>query len=165
MQFTALPLPAHPFVFAGIPLVLAVEEVKRLAGVPFVQSLDTAFGLAEQERIGRTVAVLRRTSVILGILGAVLLVVFSGPVSTLTFGSNKHAAAIALLSLAVLFRLVSAGQGALIQGMRRISDLAQMGVLGALLGTIISIPLVYFMGEKGVVPSLVSVAAMGGIIS
>ena len=57
---------------------------------------------------------------------------FSGPVSTLTFGSDKHAAAVALLSLAVFFGLVSAGQGALIQGMRRISDLAQMGVLGAL---------------------------------
>ena len=85
--------------------------------------------------------------------------------STLTFGSDKHAAAVALLSLAVLFRLVSAGQGALIQGMRRISDLAQMGVLGALLGTIISIPLVYFLGEEGVVPSLVSLAAMGIVIS
>jgi enterobacterial common antigen flippase len=64
------------------------------------------------------------------------------------------------LSVAVLFRLVSAGQGALIQGMRRIADLAKMGVLGALFGLLFSIPLVYFFGEKGVVPSLVGVAAM-----
>jgi PST family polysaccharide transporter len=58
----------------------------------------------------------------------------------------------------VFFRLVSAGQGALIQGMRRVSDLASMNVLGAMYGTLISIPLVYFLGERGVVPSLVAIA-------
>jgi len=72
---------------------------------------------------------------------------------------------VALLSLAVFFRLVSAGQGALIQGMRRISDLARMGVWGALFGTIISILLVYFLRENGVVPSLVGVAAMSIVTS
>ena len=66
----------------------------------------------------------------------------------------------ALLSIAVFFSLVSAGQGALIQGMRRIADLAKMNVLGALFGVCTAIPLVYFFREKGVVPSLVSVAAM-----
>jgi PST family polysaccharide transporter len=55
---------------------------------------------------------------------------------------------------------VSAGQGALIQGLRHIADLAKMNVLGALFGVCISIPLVYFFREEGVVPSLVSVAAM-----
>src|SRR4029077_10197307 len=71
-----------------------------------------------------------------------------------------HAAAVCLLSIAVFLQLVSAGQGALIQGMRRIADLAKMGVFGALFGTLISIPTVYFLREKGVVPSLVGVAAM-----
>jgi enterobacterial common antigen flippase len=61
--------------------------------------------------------------------------------------------------------LVSAGQGALIQGMRRISDLAKMGVLGAVYGTVISIPMVYFLREDGVVPALVSAAAMSLITS
>ena len=56
--------------------------------------------------------------------------------------------------------LVSAGQGALIQGMRRIADLAKMNVLSALFGTCISIPLVYVLREKGVVPSLIVVAGM-----
>ena len=130
-----------------------------------VRQIAEAVGSGETERIARTVAVLRRTSIVLGILGAVLLVVFSRQVSTLTFGSDQHAAAVALLSLAVFFRLVSGGQGALIQGMRRISDLARMGVLGALFGTMISIPVVYFLREEGVVPSLVGVAAMSILTS
>jgi PST family polysaccharide transporter len=49
--------------------------------------------------------------------------------------------------------------------MRRISDLARMGVLGALFGTMISIPMVFFLREKGVVPALVCIAAMSIITS
>ena len=73
------------------------------------------------------------TSVVLGVIGALALVAFSKQVSTLTFGSAQHTAAVCLISLAVLFQLVSAGQGALIQGMRRIADLAKMNVIGALI--------------------------------
>jgi antigen flippase len=125
-----------------------------------VRQIAEAVGSDNTERIALTIAVLRRTSIFLGVLGAGFLVVFSRQVSTLTFGNNQHAGAVCLLSLAVLFQLVSGGQGALIQGMRRIADLAKMNVLGALFGTMISITLVYFYREKGVVPSLVAIAAM-----
>ncbi|MGO7501183.1 hypothetical protein ACC681_38320, partial [Rhizobium ruizarguesonis] len=40
------------------------------------------------------------------------------PVSNFTFGDYQHAGGIALLSLAIFFRLVSAGQTAFIQGLR-----------------------------------------------
>src|SRR5260370_15230476 len=95
-----------------------------------------------------------------GVLRADLLVVFSRQVPHLTFGSHQHAGAVCLLSIAVFFQLVSGGQGALIQGMRRIADLAKMGALGALFGAFISIPMVYFPREKGVVTSLIGLAAM-----
>jgi antigen flippase len=130
-----------------------------------VRQIAEAAGSGDAKRIARTVTVLRRTAVLLGILGAGLLVVFCRQVSALTFGTDQHAGAVALLSLAVLFRLVAAGQGALVQGMRRIADLAKMGVLGALFGTMISIPMVYFLREEGVVPSLVCVAAMSIVTS
>lgn len=130
-----------------------------------VRQIAEAVGSDNAERIAQTSAVLRRTSMALGLLGSGLLVVFSRQVSTLTFGSNQHAAAICLLSLAVAFQLMSAGQGALIQGMRRIVDLAKMGVLGALFGTLFSVAVVYFLREKGVVPSLVGVALMSLTVS
>lgn len=125
-----------------------------------VRQIAEAVGSGDTERIARTAVVLRRVSILVGLLGAILLVVFSTQVSTVTFGSKQNASAVALLSVAVFFTLVSNGQGALIQGMRRISDLATMGVLGALFGTVITIPVVYFFREQGVVPSLVAVAAM-----
>ena len=130
-----------------------------------VRRIAEAVGSGDTDRIALTVAVLRRTSILLGIFGAVLVSVFARQISTLTFGSDEHASAVALLSLAVLFRLVSSGQGALIQGMRRIYELAMMGALGALLGTTISIVLVYFIGATGIAPSLVAGSAIGVLIS
>jgi PST family polysaccharide transporter len=87
------------------------------------------------------------------------------PISTFTFGTPDHALPVALLSLAVLFRVISAGQGAVIQGMRRIYDLSVMGVLAALFATVTSIPLVYLMGPAGVAPALVASAALGLLAS
>jgi PST family polysaccharide transporter len=130
-----------------------------------VRQIAEAVGTGDSQRIALTTGVLRRTSILLGALGALSLIVFSRQVSTLTFGDSQHAAAVSLLSLAVFFQLVSAGQGALIQGMRRIVDLAKMSVLGAMFGALISIPLVYFFREKGVVPSLVAVALMSLVFS
>jgi antigen flippase len=130
-----------------------------------VRQIAESASSGDVRRIARTTIVLRRTSILLGLLGAIVLIVFSHQVSTITFGTNQHAAAVSVLSIALFFTLVSAGQGALIQGMRRISEFAKMGVLGALSGTVISIPLVYFYRDRGVVPSLVAVAAMTALSS
>ena len=130
-----------------------------------VRQIAEAVGSGESERIARTATVLKRISILLGLIGALLLIVLSRPISHFTFGSHQQAAGVALLSMAVFFRLVSAGQGALFQGLRRISDVASMSVLAALLGTVISIPLVYFFRERGVVPSLVAVAAISVVTS
>jgi O-antigen/teichoic acid export membrane protein len=124
-----------------------------------VRQIAEAVGSSDTQRIARTAAVLRRTSIVLGALGAVLLAAFSKQVARLTFGSTERTSAVALLSIAVLLTLVSGGQGALIQGMRRITDLAKMNVLGAFFGLCTSIPLVYFFRQQGIVPSLIAVAA------
>jgi PST family polysaccharide transporter len=130
-----------------------------------VRQIAEAVSSGDDQRIARTATVLRRTAILFGILAAGLLALFSQKVSELTFGTDQHAGAVALLSLAVCFQLVARGQYALVQGMRRIADLAKMGVLGALYGTMISIPMVYFLREEGVAPSLVCVAAMSIVTS
>jgi PST family polysaccharide transporter len=60
---------------------------------------------------------------------------------------------------------VNAGQTALIQGMRRIGDLATMSVIGAALGTMISVPLVFLFRERAIVPALVCVAIGSVLVS
>lgn len=130
-----------------------------------VRQIAEAVGSGDTRRIATTAAVLRRASVCVGVAGGALLLPLSLPISRWTFGTDGYAMSVALLSLAVLLRLVCDGQKALMQGMRRISDLAQMEVVAALSGTVISLALIYALRERGIVPSLVSVAAVNLVCS
>lgn len=130
-----------------------------------VRQIAESVGSGDAARITRTVAVLRRVAIVLGALGASLLILLAWPISHLTFGSGAQAGALALLSGAVFLRLVSDGQGALLQGMRRIGDMARIGVLGALLGTLASVPIVYALGRDGVALALVAIAGGSALVS
>ncbi len=161
--------------YGAMGLYMTISDlVRSVAGMGVntsgVRQIAEAAGSGDGQRLARTVITLRRVAFYSGALGALLLLIFCKQVSRLTFGDNHHAGGVALLSLAVFFGDVSAGQAALVQGVRRIADLAKMGVLGSLYGTLFSIPIVYYyyrqgMASRGVVPSLVCVAAMNIITS
>ncbi|MGE0024278.1 MAG: O-antigen translocase [Hyphomicrobium sp.] len=146
-----------------------VDVVVAIAGMGInasgVRQIAEAVSTEDERRIARTVTVLRRVALVLGVAGGVLLAIMSPQVSVLTFGSDRYAWAIALLSLAVFFRLVTGGQGALIQGTRRIADLARVSIFGALASVVISIPVIYVLREEGVAPALVCIAAASLAIS
>jgi len=130
-----------------------------------VRQIAEAVGSGDAQRIARTVTVLRRVAFCSGTLGALLLLILCKPLSWLTFKDYRHAGSVALLALAVFFGDISQGQAALVQGMRRIADLARMSVLGAFYGTLFSIPIIYFFHQDGVAPSLVCVSAMAILTS
>jgi len=145
------------------------EFTRSLAGMGInssgVREIADAVASEDRRRVAETVRTLRVVALGTGALGALVLLALCRPVSRLTFGDDQHAGAVALLALAVFFADVSAGQSALVQGMRRIADLARMNVLGGFYGTVLSIPIVYLWREKGVVPSLVVVAGMSILTS
>ncbi len=130
-----------------------------------VRQIAAAVSTGDERRVWQTVLVLRRISIVLGMLGVSIMILFSNQISKLTFGSDSHRYAISWLSIAVFLALISSSQGALIQGMRRIADLAKMQILGALSGAICAVTLVYFFHERGVVPSIICVAALSICVS
>jgi len=156
-------------------IYVAISDlVRSLAGLGInssgVRQIAEAVGSGDKERVACTVTTLRRVALYSGGVGALLLVLLCRPVSFWTFGDYEHASAVALLALVAFFLDISEAQKALVQGMRRIADLARMNVLGALSGTVFSIGIVYFWKtrgapEQGVVPSLICVAAMSIVTS
>ena len=129
-------------------------------GASGVRQIAEAAGTGNELKIASTVITLRRASFILGIVGMLLTIIFCAPLSKLTFGNAEHAWPIALLSVTLFLGAVSGGQTALVQGMRRIADLASLSVLGGFLGTVISIPMIFLWGKEGIVPFLITVSAM-----
>lgn len=139
------------------------ELITKIAGMGIptsgVRQVAEANGLGDRRKIRQTITTLRYASLVLGTLGAGALFSLCVPMSQLTFGDNSHANSFAILSVCIIFTSVSAGQTALIQGMRRIRDLATLRIAGAICGLVVSIPFVWVLGERGVAPSMAATAA------
>lgn len=125
-----------------------------------VRQIAEAAGTGDEQKIARTIITLRRIVIVTGLLGMLLTIIFCVPLSKLSFGTDKYAIPIAILSVTLLLGSVSGGQTALIQGLRRIADIARLSVLGAFFGTVLSIPMIYLWGRDGIVPFLITVSAM-----
>ena len=158
---------------AGIGLEAIYDSVISLAriGVDMgisssgVRQIASAVGSGNQSTIAATVFTLRRVCLLLGLMGAAALFLTREQVSKLAFGNADHAFDIGLLSVILLFVALTGGQGALLQGMRRIGDLAKMNILGTAIGAALSIPIVYIWGRQGIPAYMVLTAAVGALIS
>ncbi|HEU0124436.1 MAG TPA: O-antigen translocase [Bryobacteraceae bacterium] len=126
-----------------------------------VRQIAAAAASGDRNSVAKTAAVLRKTSLILGLVTAAFLVLASRQVSTLTFGNREQAAAICFLAVGVFMRFVSAGQGTLLQGLRRISDMTQAGMLSTFLGMLVTVALVFWLREDGIVASFVVASTVG----
>jgi len=98
---------------------------------------------------------IRKTAWWAGILGFLVTVFLSSWLSFFTFQNSDHTIAIALLGLTVLLTNISIGQVCLLQGTRRIMDVAKISVISAFNSMIFSIPCFYFWEADGIVPSMV----------
>lgn len=130
-----------------------------------VRQIAKAAATGDRQQIAQTSTVLKYTSLTLGLLGALIVAVFSRQISILTFGGPEHTTAVALLSLAVFLQLLAYGQDALIEGMRRIADFSKAKVFGFFFATLLSLPLIYYFRMDGVVPSLVILAGVSALCS
>lgn len=99
----------------------------------------------------------------LGLFGLALLVALRESIATWVFGDTAHAADVAWLGLGVFFSLVSASQTALLQGLRKIGDLARVTIIAALAGSFVGVALVWQLGAGGIAPMLVSVPAASAL--
>jgi antigen flippase len=125
-----------------------------------VREIAEAVGSGDNTRVARTIYSLRRIAFYSGALGAVLVVCLARPISQFTFKSTALTTSVALMGLAAFFGDISAAQAALLRGLRRIADIARMNILGAVYGTLFSIPIVWAWGEKGIPPALICVGFM-----
>jgi len=130
-----------------------------------VRQIAVSVGSGDKDRIASTALVVKRFSVLLGFAGAIVVALASPYISELTFGDRSFTAGVALVSLMVFCKVVTGGQSALIQGLRRIQDLAMLGIIGAFGGAVVSVLLVYFLGENAVAHAVVGIAAVALAVS
>jgi PST family polysaccharide transporter len=148
--------------------IAATNLVASLTGLGLgssgVREVAEAHSSGDTAGLARTVTTLRRACWVTGLIGWIATLALAYPLSLWTFKpeerSPERTTAIALLGITVLFGAVSGGQTALLQGTRRIGDLARINVLGVVAGTVIAVALYAWLGERGIVPVLIVTAAV-----
>jgi PST family polysaccharide transporter len=151
---------------AGVGLIGAYQSITQLgiqlSGLGINQSgvrdVAVAAGTGNDQAIARTISILRRMCWLTGLMGAAGLAALAIPVSRLTFGNSEHTVGLVLLSLVILVTAIAQGQMAIIQGLRRISDLVRIQIFGSIAGALVSISLYSTMGTSGIVPALLAIA-------
>jgi len=148
---------------APLQLILAVTGL----GITFsaVREISEANGSGDKSKIAQSITTLMRWSWFAGILGFVVTIILSPFLSQWTFGNHDYTWAFIWLSITLLMQTLSKGQIAVLQSTRRLNDLAKANVFGSLAGLFTAIPLYYYFGVKGIVPSLIITALTALLLS
>lgn len=143
------------------------------SAVNFIQGL-TAMGLStsavknvaesnashDELRMSQTIIALKRLVWATGLLGTAVFAVLSPLLSKISFGNYDYTIPFAILSVTLLLKQLSSGQLVVLQGLRKLKDLARAGVYGAFWGLVASVPLYYLFRLDGIVPSLIIYSAV-----
>lgn len=152
----------------GVGLIASFTALQGLIGTlaglgiqsSAVREIAVSVGKGDEEATGRKVLALRRICWFTGIIGMAAMMLMSPHLSQLTFGHRNYTPDIAALGFLILFGNISGGQMALIQGMRRIGDMARANIYGAAAGTLAAIGFYAALGVRGIIPTLVTVSAI-----
>lgn len=99
---------------------------------------------------------LDRLTVVLALVGTLATWLLREPLASLVLGDDRLAHQVGCLAPAVGLTVWTAGQGAILNGSRRLGDLAATQVLGGLLGTLLGVAALAVRGSDGILAYVVA---------
>ena len=120
-----------------------------------VRDVSEANGTNDIRRISKTITVVRKLVWVTGLLGLTIVACCSPFLSKTSFGNYDYTIPFIILSVTLLLDQLSAGQKVVLQGMRQLKDLAKCTTFGVTFGLITSVPLYYWLGIDGIIPTFI----------
>ena len=138
---------------SSISLIQSVSSLGLSSSA--VRDIAEANTSGDLNRIAKVISVLKKLIWITGITGMLITIFASPMLSKNAFGNYDYVISFIILSSTLLLQQLSLGQTVVLQGLRKFKPLAKCSIFGALLGLIVSVPIYYIYGIKGVVIALV----------
>ena len=138
---------------SGLQLVQQISSMGLANSA--VRDVSEANGTNDIYRIAKTITVVRRLVWFTGLLGLIIVACCSPLLSKASFGNYDYTIPFIILSVTLLLDQLNAGQRVVLQGMRRLKDLAKCTTYGVTFGLITSVPLYYLLGIDGIIPTLI----------
>lgn len=138
-----------------------VALVSNVAGLGFgnvgTRQIAEAAGQDDPQRIAAARRALFWGTLVLAVGGALLLWLLRHVLAAHVLGDPSLAPQVGWLSLAVALTVAAASQNALLNGLRRIGDIARMQVGSAVVATAIGLAAIAWLGMAGVVAFVIAV--------
>lgn len=136
-------------------------------GISFsaVRQISDYYEHSDKAKLYHYIKVIRSWSLLAAFVGAFLCIVMAPLLNQWTFNWGDHTRHFMLLSPVVFLTAITGGEFAILKGTRRLKALAEVSVINVVLALIISIPLLYFFEQKGIVPSLNLVALAACVVT
>jgi PST family polysaccharide transporter len=125
-----------------------------------VREVAEANGGEDQNRLRKVVSYLHKWFYISALGGFLLCLVFCYPISLWVFGDGTYSVYIALLSIGVFLSILNTGKSVILQGLRKIPEMAKASIWGSVLGLVLTLPIYYFLRLDGIIPALIVNAAI-----
>lgn len=140
-----------------------VDTVATLTGMELRGSSvrEVALCRGNRHRLALIAAVVRRWSLVAGVLGALVIIAAAPFLSEWFFHTPRRWWEFALLSGCLLLNAAINGEQAVMQGSGAIRDVARASVGASVLGLALSVPLYRFLGLDSVMLSLLVYSAAG----
>lgn len=123
-----------------------------------VRNMSDAYQNGDKKQMAHTVKLIRSWSILTAIIGTVLCIILSPFLNNWTFSWGNHTLHFVLLSPVIGLTAITGGEMAVMKGTRQLKSLASISVFHILLALLISVPLYFYLGESGIIPSLVLMA-------
>ncbi|WP_187269351.1 oligosaccharide flippase family protein [Algibacter pacificus] len=94
--------------------------------------------------------IIRVSLLIISSIISVVCIIFSKTISKSLFNTEDYYLGVIVVSIVIIFNSLSNGQKAILNGLREIKYLAISQIYGAVLGSLITIVLIYFFGLQGI---------------
>ena len=120
-----------------------------------VKDISFSHANAQPEGTARTIQIVKRLVWFTAILGSVIMLAGAPWWSEIAFDSKEYTLSFVWISLALLFKQLSNGQLAILQGLRKLKKLAKANLYGNLLALLITLPLYYFYRIDAIVPAII----------
>ena len=120
----------------------------QTSGVKMIADMHNANGTPTPVK---AVCMVRSFSLVAALLGLIVCAVAGPLLNLFTFSWGNHTLHFLLLSPTVFFTILAGGETAILKAMRQLKALATQASLLALLSLIISMPIYWLWGEKGII--------------
>ena len=127
-------------------------------GMSAVKDVSSHYTSQDSAQMRLSIQVIRSWSLLTALLGMLMCALLGPLLNKWTFTWGNHTLHYIFLSPVVGLMAITSGEMAILKGARRLRALAEISVMNVVGALVSSVPIYYFFGQSGIIPSLVVIA-------